>query len=114
MFHSAIVLLIIRASRLPIILSTPMKEPLVLLLLPHKALVSPDVSTPRNPADQRRSGTSRSRAPKSEAATNDAITVAPESPKMDLEKEAKLAAQNAIANAGKENGYRNLSALTPE
>jgi len=46
MFHMAIVLLVIRAARLPISLSTPMNEPLLLLLLPHKARATADLSTP--------------------------------------------------------------------
>jgi hypothetical protein len=35
-------------------------------------------------------------------------------PKIDWEKEAELAIQNAIANADQQSAFRNLSALSPE
>jgi hypothetical protein len=89
-------------------------KPLVLLLLPHRARATADVSTPRRPAGQQQLTTSKAHASKPAASTNNSITVAPEPPKLDLEKEAELAIQNAIANTGKDNGYRNLSALSPE
>jgi hypothetical protein len=58
--------------------------------------------------------TSKARLSEPAATASNAITVAPQLPKIDWEKEAELAAQNTIANAGKQNGYRNLSALSPE
>ena len=114
LFHAAFVLLVIRTSRLPIFSSTSVYGPLVLLLLPHETRVPADPSMPRRPADQQILAASKSRASKPEAATSNAITVPPDLPKIDWEKAADLAAQNAIANADKENGYRNLAALSPE
>jgi hypothetical protein len=114
MFHVAFVLLAMRSARLPISLAAPINGALVLLLLPHATRPAADVSAPRRPADQRQSAASQAAASKPEAATGDAITVAPELPKIDWEQEADLATQNAMANAAKENAYRNLSALSPE
>lgn len=113
-FHAAFVLLLIRSARLPVSRLAPMNDSLVLLLLPHTSRTSADASTPRRSGDQPQSAISKPRASKHEAATSNAITVAPEVPKIDWQKEAELAIQNAIADAGKENGYRNLSALSPE
>jgi hypothetical protein len=95
-------------------LSAPMNGSMVLLLLPHNARITADASTALHPASQQQSATSKSRAEKPEPATRNAITVAPELPKIDWAKEAELATQNAIADAAKENDYRNLSALSPE
>ena len=91
-----------------------MSNPLVLLMLPRNARVTPDASTPPRSVDHRQLTTSTSRAPNPETAPSNAITIAPDLPMIDWAKEAELAIQNAIANTGKENGYRNLSALTPE
>lgn len=113
-FHIAIVLVVIRAARLPISLSTPMNDPLVLLLLPHKARATADVSTPPRPVGRPQLATSKARVSEPAATASNAIIVAPQLPKIDWEKEAELAAQNTIANTGKQNGYRNLSALSPE
>jgi hypothetical protein len=49
-----------------------------------------------------------------DTATSDAIPGAPYPPKIDWDKEADLAIQNAIANASKESRYRDLSSLSPE
>jgi hypothetical protein len=114
MVHAAFVLLAIRTARLQSSLPTPMNEPLVLLSLPHKARVAADVSASRRSASQGQLATSKSRASNPEAATSNAITVTPELPKIDWEREAELAAKNATANTEKENGYRDLSALSPE
>src|ERR1700736_3318171 len=72
-FHMAIVLLVIRAARLPISLSTPMNEPLLLLLLPHKARATADLSTPSLPAGQSQLAASKARASKPVATASNAI-----------------------------------------
>jgi hypothetical protein len=91
-----------------------MNEPLVLLLLPHEARVTADASPPHRSAEQRALATSRPPTSNPEAATNDAMTVAPDLPRIDWEKAAELAAKNAIENSGRESRYRDLSALSPE
>jgi hypothetical protein len=85
----------------------------VLLLLPDRALVTPDASVPRRPTDKRQWASPKSHVSMPEPFANNVIT-APEIPDIDWEKEAALASRNAVANAGKENAYRNLSALSPE
>jgi hypothetical protein len=114
MFHIAIVLLAIRAARLPISPSAPMEEPLVLLLLPPKARIATDVPAPQTRVGQPRLAPSKAVEPKLAPNGSNAATGSPQQPPIDLEKEAQLAAQNAIANAARENDYRNLSALSPE
>ena len=117
MIHAAFILLVIRTARLPIFLSTPMNAPLVLLSLPHDARVAADAARPGRLAAQRRSATSKLRASSpsaSKAATSNAITVAPDLPKIDWEEEAERAAENAVANSDEENGFRDLSALSPQ
>jgi hypothetical protein len=119
MIHAAFILLAIRTARLPIFLSTPMNAPLVLLSLPHDAPVAANAVRPGRLAAQRRLATSKPgasspRASNPEAATSNAITVAPDLPKIDWEEEAERAAENAIANSDKENGFRDLSALSPQ
>ena len=92
-----------------------MNEPLVLLLLPQMARPPPsDGSIPRRPAHSRQLPPRRSRAPAPEVTPDDTGAVAPKLPSIDLDKEADLAIQEAIANAARDNGYRNLSALSPE
>jgi hypothetical protein len=112
-FHAAFVALILHSARMPISRSTLMSEPLLLLLLlPHKSGIADDFSPSRHSASQ--PPAAKSHPSKPDAETSNAPTPPPEPPKIDWEKEAALATQNAIANANKENGYRNLSALSPE
>jgi hypothetical protein len=113
-FHAAFVVFVIRTDLSPISSSTPINEPLVLLLLPHKVRVAAEASMPPRPEDRRQLATPEPRPSKSEAAPSNAIPVAPEESKIDWEKEAELATQNALANAGREDDYRNLSALSQE
>jgi hypothetical protein len=115
MCHIAIVLLVIRAARTPNSSSMPRYEPLVLLLLPPRVRV-PDAVTSHRPADQPSSTAPKVRATKPSDTADNAISVSPieQPPRIDWEKEARKAAQEAIADADKQNAYRNLSALSPE
>lgn len=113
-FHFSLVLLVVRTTRPPISLSMTINEPLSLLLLPRKDRDTEGASVSRRPAHQLQSASSKSRASKPEALISNPNTVVPDVPQTDWEKEAELATQNAIAKAAKENGYRNLSALSPE
>jgi hypothetical protein len=113
-FHLALVLLVVRTARLPISISMTMNEPLLLLFLPHADRAAENTSTPPRGAHPRRLVTSKPRVSRPEAETSNPAVVVPAVPKTDWEKEAELSTQNAIAKAAKENGYRNLSALSPE
>ncbi len=114
-FHIAIVLLAMRATLQQVFPSTPVSEPLLLLLLPNRAHTIPDVATAPNPAGQLQMSTS-SKAQPSKPPPDGAITLSPEElpPKTDWEREAELAAKNATTNADNQSAYRNLSALSPE
>jgi hypothetical protein len=114
-FHVAIVLLVIRAARSPMSSLTPLNEPLLLLLLPRQIRV-PDAVTSPGHGDNPPSARSSTRTSDSSAAADNAISVSPEEPppRIDWEKEAELATQNAISNADTLNSYRDLSALSPE
>jgi hypothetical protein len=68
----------------------------------------------RGPAEKRQLAAPKPRPSKTEAAPSNAITVAPSEPKIDWEEEAERATRDALTNAGRENDYRNLSALSPE
>ena len=114
MIHIVIVLLVIRAVRIPVLLPTSMNKSLMLLLLRHNVDPTTSVSARRHPAGQPRSATLEPSPSKPRTASPDATSIAAEPPKIDWETEAELAAQSAVANAGRESHYRNLSALSPE
>jgi hypothetical protein len=112
-FHFAIVWFVIRAARSPLPPSTPSNEPLVFLLLSHKPRTPEDVSISQTTI-QLQLAKSKSRASRPGSLSSNPRTIPPELPKIDWEKETELAGHNAIANAEKQDGYRNLSALSPE
>src|ERR1700730_9156010 len=62
--HIVIVLLVIRAAQLQRSPSTPINDPWVLLLLPHKARATADVAAPPRRAGQSQVATSKDRATK--------------------------------------------------
>jgi hypothetical protein len=117
-FHIEIVLLVIRAARSPISSSTTLNEPLFLLLLPH-TVRAPDAVTSPRPADEPPSVTSRVRTSNPSVTADYSTSVSPKEqeerpPKIDWEKEAELATQNATATADQQPAFRNLSALSPD
>lgn len=95
--------------------ATPLNEPLLLFLLPHEIRAPDAVMYPRR-ADKPPSASSRARAAGPPAAADHSLPVSPREPppRIDWDKEAELATQNAISTADKNNSYRNLSALSPE
>jgi hypothetical protein len=112
MVHTLVVWWVIRAARSPASPS-PLDEPLMILLLPHEARAPVDVSTsPR--AASRRHSPSPAPAPNASPPSGNAATFAPQQPKIDWEQEAERAAHDAVAEAAKQEAYRNLSALTAE
>jgi hypothetical protein len=114
LLHGAAVLLSTRNARRQTSLSPPISEPLMLLLLPNRALVAPNASMLLRPADARQLARPKSRDSSPEPAASSAITAGPEMRSIDWDIEAGLAARNVLATADKENEYRNLSALSPE
>lgn len=112
-FHTAIVLLIIRAARQQIYPPQSMNTPLILLLLPNQARAPSDSVTQPRRTDHLSPAASNAHTSQSPAPPNSPITVTPDEqlPPIDWEQEAKLAAQSDIAS--KQHAYRDLSALSP-
>ncbi len=111
MLHAAIVLLLIRPARL-LTHSGTSDAPLILMLLRSRPLPATGAATPR-PAPKTRSV---KREPAAVPAPDNAITLPPEAPprpSVDWQREAELAAQNAIADAERQGNFRDLSSLTP-
>jgi hypothetical protein len=106
--------LIIRGAPPSGSVATPASDSLVLLVLPREAPVIANVPAPRAATPRKRSAEAAVSASPPEPVANDAATAPPQPPKVDWDKEVGLAAQSAIANAAKENAYRNLSALSPD
>jgi hypothetical protein len=108
--HVAIVLLLIRTARQAISSPRSAEESLVVMLLPDKALPAAVDMTPQAPLS------SAHPAPR-EPHSNNAIAVPPAvapQPRIDWEQEAELVARNDVANAEKQNNYRDLSALSAD
>jgi len=112
--HAGAVWLIILAARHSNAASAPTLESLVLLLLPHEAPVVAKLEKPQILPSRKRSSAPVAATSRPEPSENAAATTPPDEPKIDWDKEAELAAQSALAEAARENGYRNLSALSPE
>lgn len=114
-FHIGIVLLFIRAAQSPISSLVAMNESLVLLLLRPKAR-EPEAATSPRPASRPPSTASKVRSTKPSDNADKSISVSPaaQPPGIDWEEEAEQAAKNVIADADKQNAYRNLAALSPE
>ncbi len=110
MLHAAIVLLLIRPSRLSTNSRDKAEEPLIFMLL------NPDAAEPAGVAKPRPAQASKAGSAQREAAPPGAITLLPEAPppQVDWQHEADLAAQNAVAGAEREGKFRDLSSLTPQ
>jgi hypothetical protein len=106
LFHAAMILLL-RARQITV--QMPFGS-LQLLLLPPTA---PHAAPPVHAASRQPGARAKHAAPSNPITVAPEESSAPRPPPIDWDKEAELAAQNAISNAGKEAAYRNLAALTP-
>jgi hypothetical protein len=114
MLHAAIVFLLLRPGRL-LTNSGTRDLPLFLMLLHSIPPPATGIATPRPaPASKTRFA---KREPAPAPAPDNAITPPPEvppRPSVDWQREAELAAQNAVADAERQGNFRDLSALTPQ
>jgi hypothetical protein len=119
MFHSAIVILIVRAARWVTPSAVRSSKPLVLMVLPTDTPLSSrkSASAPRTTAPPSRSApAAKVRETPHTLAPTQSETVPSESsppPTIDWQQEAELAAHDTIAAAEQDNRHRDLSALSP-
>jgi hypothetical protein len=110
--HAVVVLLLIRPARQVAYSPGAADESLILMLLHSRPLKSAQSAPPRPaPAFNARSAKGKPAPP-----PDNAIALPPEAPaqpNIDWQREAELAAQNAVAGAEKERNFRDLSSLTP-
>ena len=113
--HAVVVLLLVRPARQTAYSPGAPDEPLILMLPRSRPLESTEIATPRPaPAFKARSA-KRTREPAPASAPDGAMTPPPEAPQphIDWQREAELAAQNAVTGAAREGNFRDLSSLTP-
>jgi hypothetical protein len=112
--HIAIVSFLMRETPRPYA-SRGVSQSTVLLFL-QPSVREPQTLTPPRPATKPPAGVPKVRTATPSVTTDDSIAASPEElpPKIDWDKEAERAADNAITEADKQNAYRNLSALSPQ
>jgi hypothetical protein len=112
--HLAVVLLAVRTARTIIASPKSPAEPLILMILPRRPAAIPHAAASGHAPAQ--APAVNAHRPRSDAAQDNAITVAPEAappPPVDWDREAEVAAESALADAEREQSYRNLAALSP-
>jgi hypothetical protein len=112
MLHAAIVLLLLRPARL-LTNSGAREVPLFLVLLRSRP---PPASNARSAGREPAPVPAPMPAPAPAPAPANTITLPPEAaprPSIDWQREAELAAQEAVADAEREEKFRDLSSLTP-